>query len=211
MTAEAFANLVNARKTGSGKWLAKCPSHGDRHPSLSISQGRECVLVKCQSAGCTVDAVCKALGLSVRDLFHDRDLTPSDRREATQRSREREAESRAAHHAGVERNRELLRLERLRDSLGGLWAKWPEDSEVSRLFHGVLDKLRCLESFEPHHENGPPQRVSIEGTPSWIGNKLHQVFQPERAREHDPNVTTFDELTEWAQLQQETTRLGRAA
>lgn len=73
MTAQEFANLLGARSVGRGKWLARCPSHKDRHPSLSISVGRKHPVVwKCMSAGCTQDEVIKALGLTWRDLLGER-------------------------------------------------------------------------------------------------------------------------------------------
>ncbi|MFZ3322738.1 MAG: DNA primase [Usitatibacter sp.] len=49
--------------TGRDRWLACCPAHEDRHPSLSIREvddGR--VLVHC-FAGCAVDDVLAAVGL----------------------------------------------------------------------------------------------------------------------------------------------------
>jgi hypothetical protein len=47
---------------------ARCPSHEDANPSLSVSVGDEGrVLVKCH-AGCSTEAVVRALGLHMRDL-----------------------------------------------------------------------------------------------------------------------------------------------
>jgi hypothetical protein len=56
--------------TGHGtQWQARCPAHDDRQPSLSISVGEdERVLLHCH-AGCTLEAVCTALGLQLADLF----------------------------------------------------------------------------------------------------------------------------------------------
>jgi DNA polymerase I-like protein with 3'-5' exonuclease and polymerase domains len=49
--AEAFAKALGGHKTGTG-WIAHCPLHDDRTPSLSISQGKNGkVLVHCH-AGC---------------------------------------------------------------------------------------------------------------------------------------------------------------
>lgn len=57
---------VKANETG---WVACCPAHEDRHPSLSISVGGdERVLLHCH-AGCTVDAICRSLGIEPKDLF----------------------------------------------------------------------------------------------------------------------------------------------
>lgn len=56
------------RKAGAG-WCCKCPAHDDRNPSLSIHAGDDGrALVNCH-AGCTVDAVCGAIGLRPADLF----------------------------------------------------------------------------------------------------------------------------------------------
>lgn len=56
------------RKAGAG-WCCRCPAHDDRNPSLSIHAGDDGrALVNCH-AGCTVDAVCGAIGLRPADLF----------------------------------------------------------------------------------------------------------------------------------------------
>lgn len=47
---------------------ATCPAHDDSNPSLSIGQGRDGALVKCQ-AGCETDSVLEALAMSAADLF----------------------------------------------------------------------------------------------------------------------------------------------
>lgn len=54
---------------GDGQYTARCPAHDDREPSLSIGEGTDGkALVKCH-AGCPVEAVVAALGLSMADLF----------------------------------------------------------------------------------------------------------------------------------------------
>jgi hypothetical protein len=51
MTAEDIAKVLGGRRAGAG-WMARCPAHDDREPSLSIRQGEDCkVLVRCH-AGC---------------------------------------------------------------------------------------------------------------------------------------------------------------
>lgn len=56
------------KRAGAG-WCCKCPAHDDRNPSLSIHAGDDGrALVNCH-AGCTVDAVCGAIGLRPADLF----------------------------------------------------------------------------------------------------------------------------------------------
>ena len=66
-----------------GKWMARCPSHDDRGPSLSIGEGdRGSVLIHC-FAGCEPVAVMNAVGLELSDLFPPDtaiDLRRNDRR-----------------------------------------------------------------------------------------------------------------------------------
>ena len=78
MYAEDVARLVNAKQDRNGHWTGPCPSHDDKNPSLQISDGDSVVLVKCW-AGCELEAICSALGLTLRDLRHesrDRSIVP---------------------------------------------------------------------------------------------------------------------------------------
>jgi putative DNA primase/helicase len=66
MMAENLARALGARRTGS-TWMARCPAHEDREPSLSISAGPDGkVLVHCH-AGCDQHDVVAALRR--RDLW----------------------------------------------------------------------------------------------------------------------------------------------
>lgn len=79
MTASEFARLLRAKRIGKGKWIAHCPSHPDRNPSLSISEGRKVpVVLKCMSAGCETKEILAAMGLTWGDLFYGK-ATPAVR------------------------------------------------------------------------------------------------------------------------------------
>jgi hypothetical protein len=52
------------------QWVARCPAHEDRTPSLAIADKDGRLLVRCH-AGCTAEAVVGALGLTMADLFTD--------------------------------------------------------------------------------------------------------------------------------------------
>ena len=60
--------LSGVRENGE-QWVALCPAHEDRHPSLSIRRGNDgrC-LVNC-FAGCAAEDVVAAIGLELKDLF----------------------------------------------------------------------------------------------------------------------------------------------
>lgn len=73
MTARTFlSRLSGVRRTGAGRWIARCPAHDDRRASLCVSQvddGR--VLVHC-FAGCDTSDVLAAVDLSFSDLYPPR-------------------------------------------------------------------------------------------------------------------------------------------
>src|SRR5581483_12003674 len=60
MSAEAIAKTLGGRKAGA-TWMAHCPAHDDREPSLAITDTRDGkVLVRCH-AGCDQRDVIAAL------------------------------------------------------------------------------------------------------------------------------------------------------
>ncbi len=65
---EFLGKFEGVQKSGSG-WVARCPSHGDDNPSLSIARGEDGRwLVHCH-AGCTAEQVVESVGLKMRDLM----------------------------------------------------------------------------------------------------------------------------------------------
>lgn len=68
-----LSRLDKVKRTGPGRWLACCPAHADKHPSLSIREtedGR--ILVHDFSGGCSVAEIVAAVGLELSDLFPPR-------------------------------------------------------------------------------------------------------------------------------------------
>jgi putative DNA primase/helicase len=59
VSAESLARALGGRRVGS-QWMALCPAHNDRSPSLAIQDGNGKVLVKCHG-GCEQDVVIEAL------------------------------------------------------------------------------------------------------------------------------------------------------
>lgn len=69
IAAKLLEQLEGVRKRGPGTWIARCPAHDDRSPSLSIREtddGR--VLIHC-FAGCEARDVLAAIGLKFADLY----------------------------------------------------------------------------------------------------------------------------------------------
>ena len=65
-----ISRLQKARPVGKNAYVACCPSHEDKTPSLSVTERNGKVLVYCH-AGCTQDEVISAAGLTWDDLFED--------------------------------------------------------------------------------------------------------------------------------------------
>ena len=67
-----LSRLDGVKETGHGKYVARCPAHEDRSPSLAIKDeedGR--VLLHC-FAGCETEDVLNAIGLTFSDVMPER-------------------------------------------------------------------------------------------------------------------------------------------
>src|SRR5208282_5251876 len=86
MTTLQIVRLFHARRSGNWKgrpcYHARCPSHRDRMPSLSITQDREGNSFLHCFRGCTIDEILGAKGLTLSDLFEaKREMTPAIRQQ----------------------------------------------------------------------------------------------------------------------------------
>ena len=72
--AKILDHFRGVRRNGDG-WVALCPAHEDRNPSLSIHEREGKILLRCH-AGCTVEAICVAAGIELRELFADNGSAP---------------------------------------------------------------------------------------------------------------------------------------
>lgn len=72
-----FLNRLEKVQGKRGHWIACCPAHEDKRPSLAITEtddGR--ILLKC-FAGCSAYEVVSAVGMDLTDLFpKDQSFTP---------------------------------------------------------------------------------------------------------------------------------------
>ncbi|QKM64648.1 DNA primase [Polynucleobacter tropicus] len=73
MTIDTLINRLNkVKQTNHLTWIACCPAHDDRNPSLAIRQiddGR--TLIHC-FAGCTPNEIVGSIGLSLQDLYPEK-------------------------------------------------------------------------------------------------------------------------------------------
>ena len=99
--AEILGRLDNVTPRGS-RYIATCPAHADRSPSLQVTPGERAILVKCWS-GCRLEEICASLGINQQDLFFDAlDPDPQRRRAAAlQRDRQRHRREQHAEQQGT--------------------------------------------------------------------------------------------------------------
>lgn len=71
--------LQGVRRAGPGKWMAKCPAHNDKNPSLGIIEGDGGKVVCHCFAGCDTSDVLAAVGLNFSDLFPEKIPEPGQK------------------------------------------------------------------------------------------------------------------------------------
>jgi hypothetical protein len=67
--ARIIDRLERIKQTGHGRWIARCPAHEDRSPSLSIRELDDGRVLLHDFGGCDVETVLSAIGLTLGDLF----------------------------------------------------------------------------------------------------------------------------------------------
>lgn len=72
MIEKILCKLEGVKSNGHGKYLARCPAHNDKSPSLALKEiDGDRVLIKCWS-GCDTQSVLSAVGLTFADLFPEK-------------------------------------------------------------------------------------------------------------------------------------------
>jgi hypothetical protein len=81
VTAAEIAHALGARRVGQNRWMARCPAHRERTPSLSIAEGRDGrALVHC-FAGCEqIDVIAALRGRGLWSAHQCTAHTLSERR-----------------------------------------------------------------------------------------------------------------------------------
>ena len=81
VTFKEVVRLFRAKRSGNWKgkpaYQAKCPSHRDRMPSLSITEGANGSTFLHCFRGCTTEEILSAKGMRMGDLFADSGFKPS--------------------------------------------------------------------------------------------------------------------------------------
>jgi hypothetical protein len=70
--ADILSRLDRVRKTGKDSWIACCPAHEDRSPSLTIRETDDGKTLLHCFTGCSIHDIVAALGMDLSDLFPPR-------------------------------------------------------------------------------------------------------------------------------------------
>ena len=144
-----LGRIEGVKRAGKG-WVARCPAHDDKNPSLSISAGAGGrVLLHCH-AGCETTTICDALGLTSADLFPDDLSTDRPSREQIREKVRSWPDLPRATRAHTPRGSALTRTWRYP---GGKYAVSRYDSPSGksfRPFHRVSDGWKIGDPEEGH-------------------------------------------------------------
>lgn len=94
MRIEEILHVLKARRNGPKQWVAMCPVHKERTPSLSIREGKKCVLLYCFGCHARADKIMPAVGLRHSDIFYQsRGTMTPEQRDAYRREKGRQEQA----------------------------------------------------------------------------------------------------------------------
>ncbi|MGD9561993.1 MAG: hypothetical protein AB7F88_07215 [Pyrinomonadaceae bacterium] len=82
MLEKILAKLHGVVKNRSG-YMAICPSHEDKEPSLSVSAGMDGITLLYCHGGCDIESILTALGMRMKDLYDNVETEPKNKIAAT--------------------------------------------------------------------------------------------------------------------------------
>jgi hypothetical protein len=67
-----LSRLEKVKQTGNDRWLACCPAHHDKQPSMNIKENPDgTILIICRT-GCASHDILQAIGMEFSDLFPEK-------------------------------------------------------------------------------------------------------------------------------------------
>ena len=144
MFVELLERLDGVHPRGTGRWMARCPAHPDKNPSLSVREGDRGLLLHCFS-GCTIEKICESLNLRVPDLFNNAPQPRGARPTPKPVRQDRKALALQFELAAVDRR---LRAARIIEAVNGLDLPTLDDGELDRALNHVAQAHADVERAE---------------------------------------------------------------
>lgn len=67
---QLLSSLAKVRQTSRDSWVACCPAHADKSPSMTIKAAPNTILIHC-FGGCSTEEILGAIGMTFDDLYPD--------------------------------------------------------------------------------------------------------------------------------------------
>lgn len=160
MTAEELTTRLDGVRRTSRGWVARCPAHPDKIPSLSIKEGERGVLLKCW-AGCELQAICHSMELKISDLFPDASFPLDSRPNLKPRRPDRVASAFQFELGAIDRR---LRANRILEAAQKLDAVSMSEAQLDCALRFVAQAYADVEQAEmfEHVADGLRERDFIE-------------------------------------------------
>lgn len=69
-----LSRLEKVKQVGQGQWVACCPVHDDKNPSMSVSEKNETFVVHCHSCKAGGTEIMESVGLTANDFYEQVDI-----------------------------------------------------------------------------------------------------------------------------------------
>ena len=69
-----LSRLDKVKQVGRGQWLACCPAHDDKNPSMSISEKNDTFVVCCHTCKAGGTEIMESVGLTASDFYEKQDI-----------------------------------------------------------------------------------------------------------------------------------------
>jgi hypothetical protein len=203
---EILGRLESVRRNGEGRWMAKCPAHGDRTASLSVRTGDDGRILLHDFGGCSFTEIVGALDLRPEQLFPPRTGPWTPRRPRPDPDREARDLLQRLRHLRVPPPPERMRRELAfvgRVILGGTKAL----ADVPAGFSSGSVKTFALRLLLE-----AAQALAKQGTPRRWFSVLALSRELDRAGQvggHGPGYAKANRIFLWARLAVATARRDR--
>lgn len=67
-----LGRVQKAKRSGRDSWIACCPAHQDKNPSMTIREVEEGKLLVHCFAGCSIEEIVSSIGITLADLMPER-------------------------------------------------------------------------------------------------------------------------------------------
>jgi len=193
---EFLSHLKKVKRQGKG-YMACCPAHDDRNPSLSVSEGDDGrILLKC-FADCDIEAVVASIGLNMSDLFPDKEEPLKSSRMSSAKSVEpRSSEKIVATYGYVDAEGRLL-YEKVRYEPKDF--RWRRPDGVDGFIYsidGVNQVPYCLPDLLTALQAEDPEIWFTEGEKDC--ESVRYLIDYEGEAERGLSITDFKNLESWS-------------